>query len=232
MRNSRCRYRPFSRNDPPESKSDAKRPGQPARSFRCIQLQRASDSYTSMSAANAPRIRQKHVASRIARSRGSTRSTDSGFWAMSPPQICHPSRTGTPHHCSVYGNREQDRRSGNPFSVDTWLRRCQCTCAVPNSRNLRMPRFARMSGFRPWAGWFANACANPCHRRTSRLYCDQRRAEGDALGFFRSPVIPAPQGVLFFICVQACPSPWMRWAVQFRSSFRIRRIPRRGAIAV
>lgn len=90
-----------------------------------------------MSAANAPRIRHKQVASRIARSRGSTRSTDSGFWAMSPPQICHPSQTGTPHPRSDNGNREEDRRSGNGASVVTRSKRCQCTFTSRFARDKR-----------------------------------------------------------------------------------------------
>ena len=93
----------------------------------------------------APRIRQKHVASRIARSRGSTRSTDSGFWAMSPPQICHPSQIGTSHPRSDNGIREEDRRSGNGASVDTRDGWCQCTFTRKFSRDERAQICTRTS---------------------------------------------------------------------------------------
>jgi hypothetical protein len=112
--------RPTSRN--------TKRPSllaRPLASSNCSEL--LSDPYTSISAVNAPRIRQKHVASRIARSRGSTRSTDSGFWDISPPQICLPSQIGTPHPRSDNGNREEDRRSGYGASVGIGYLQCQCT---------------------------------------------------------------------------------------------------------
>ena len=102
-------------------------PKGPTAPFSSVCNEFVSDSYTSISAANAPRIKHKHVASRIARSRGSTRSTDSGFWAMSPPQIVHPSPINTPRPRSDYGNQEEDRRSGNVASVGTRTRWCQCT---------------------------------------------------------------------------------------------------------